>query len=283
MHISDPIEQLSISHESGSDTSMASISPTGGMLLDLRLAGSELISSAGRPDPRTFFMGTVLAPWPNRLRDGRYQLDSVSYQFAGLDAQENLNHGLIGQRKLDVISQEQSTISLSYEFGGDSGYPFEVSLQLRYEITESELRVEAIATNNEPEPVPFAIGFHPYFLVGEDFELTGKFSHHVTTDERMLPSGVEEVAGLSYKGGQIDDCYFGADRILLRTSTGSVEVVLEENLSHFMFYRPGPDLGSSMLAIEPMSAAANVFADSIESVLLVPGESKRFAYLIRKL
>ena len=261
---------------------MASISTTGGMLLDLKLGGSRIISSANISNPLAIYMGTVLAPWPNRLRDGRYELNRTSYQFENLDAQQNLNHGLVGDREFEVVEQGESFVSLGYEFGSDAGYPFRVDLTVRYELAENDLLVTALAMNNEHQATPFAIGFHPYFLVGEAFELIGDFSHHVLTDERMLPSRAEPVNGLRYTGGPMDDCYLGSDSVLLKTADTSVEIRLGENMTHFMFYRPGPDIGDSMLAIEPMSSAANIFADDIESVLLRPGELKRFSFSIRK-
>ncbi len=261
---------------------MASISTTGGMLLDLQLGGAQLISSANIANPLAIYMGTVLAPWPNRLRDGRYELNQTSYAFEKLDAQQNLNHGLVGEREFEIVEQGESFVSLGYEFGSDPGYPFRVDLTVRYELTENELLVTALALNNEREATPFAIGFHPYFLVVEAFELSGDFSHHVLTDERMLPSGAEQVNGLRYAGGPMDDCYFGSDSVLLKTAEASVQVQLGENMSHFMFYRPGPDIGDSMLAIEPMSSSANVFADDIRSVLLQPGELKRYSFSVKK-
>lgn len=261
---------------------MASISTTGGMLPDLQLGGSKLISSANIANPLAIYMGTVLAPWPNRLRDGRYKLDQTTYAFENLDAQQNLNHGLVGDREFEVVEQGESFVSLGYEFGSDPGYPFRVDLTVRYELTENELLVTALAMNNEHQATPFAIGFHPYFLVGDTFELTGDFSHRVLTDERMLPSRAEPVNGLRYTGGPMDDCYLGSDSVLLKTADTTVEIRLGENMTHFMFYRPGPDIGDSMLAIEPMSSAANIFADDIESVLLRPGELKRFSFSIRK-
>jgi len=48
-----------------------------------------------------------------------------------------------------------------------------------------------------------------------------------------------------------------------------------------MFYRPGPDQGGSMIAIEPMSAPANAFQNEISEHLLEPGEAKEFSYAIR--
>ena len=263
---------------------MASISPEGGMLLELNLGGMRLISSEKLADPRQIYMGTTLAPWPNRLADGNYELAGKSYQFGNLDAQHNLNHGLLASQKMIEVERpegKEGELLLGYSFGDNPEYPFEVELTVHFEITDRCLEVTAIACNEGAESAPFAIGFHPYFLVGQAFELDANFTHHLAVDGRMLPTHVEPVAGLQYAGGPIDDCYFGANSVFVRTSEGAFEVELGENMTHFMFFRPAPDIGESLLAIEPMSAPANVFRDDIASVLLAPGENKRYSYRIR--
>ena len=254
------------------------------MLLELSLAGRQLISAQEVVNPRAIFMGTLLAPWPNRLADGSYELDGREYRFENLDAQNNLNHGLLGTRTLEVVDggeSDGSALALRYLFGSDENYPSRVELSLTFEISATELSVSAEARNLGEVAAPFAIGFHPYFLVGDDFEVSGDFTHHIKTDKRMLPVSTEPVEGLRYAGGPIDDCYFGANTVSVSTEDGEFAVELGENMSHFMFYRPGLDVGPSMLAIEPMSAPANVFADDIASVLIAPGDLKRFGFVVR--
>lgn len=250
------------------------------MLMGLQLGNREIISAANVLDPRSMFFGSTLAPWPNRLRDGRYHFAGKMYQFDQLDTENNLNHGLVAKRHFVVVNHTENSLLLGYDFGSDEGYPFQVSLQLEYVIEQDQLTVSALATNRETIPVPFAIGFHPYFLAGTDFTLEGNFTQKVLTDDRMLPVGEMEIAGLRFVGGDIDDCFSGSNRALLCTNQGEIEVELGENLTHFMFYRPNPADGESLIAIEPMSAKANVFADDINSVLLAPGQ-KRFSYRIR--
>jgi aldose 1-epimerase len=252
------------------------------MLLELNLDGMQLISAKNVIDTLTIFMGTVLAPWPNRLRDGRYELAGEQFEFAELDDQNNLNHGLSSKVDFKVLKHQGNQLVLGHRFGSDMGYPFDVELEVTYRLGSDSLEVTAVAQNNELEPVPFALGFHPYFLAGDDLELSGDFTGHILTDERMLPSGSEKVSGLKFTGGQIDDCFFGAPTATLQSSVGRVELELGENMNYFMFYRPGHEVGESLLAIEPMSDPANVFTDDIESVLIPPGDKKVFSFAIRK-
>lgn len=260
---------------------MASIAPQGGMLLELELKNHQLISARSLVDARGMFMGSVLAPWPNRLRDGKYQLGERRFVCSNLDQQQNANHGLVADRTFRVASRHDDFLNLEYQFGEDSGYPFKVLLSVEYLIQAGQLTVAALATNQDLTPAPFAIGFHPYFLLSDGFELTGGFSEKILTDERMLPAGRESISGLRYSGGEIDDCFFGADSVTLNNGSVEVEIVMEENLNYFMFYRPGLDVGANLLAIEPMSHPANIFQDDIASTLLEPGEARRFQFSIR--
>lgn len=250
------------------------------MLLGLQLRNREIISAKNISDPRSMFFGSTLAPWPNRLRDGRYLFAGKEYQFDQLDTENNLNHGLVAKRDFVVANHTEDSLLLRYDLGFDEGYPFRVTLELEYVIENDQLMVSALATNRETTPVPFAIGFHPYFLAGADFTLGGSFTRQTVTDDRMLPMGEKEIDGLHFTGGEIDDCFSGSQVALLSTNQGEIEVELGENLSHFMFYRPDPSVGESLIAIEPMSAKANVFADDIDSALIAPGQ-KRFSYRIR--
>ncbi len=58
----------------------AVVTEVGGGLRLLQHAGRDLVTSypAGTLRPR--FAGSLLAPWPNRIRDGRYDFDGTTYQ-----------------------------------------------------------------------------------------------------------------------------------------------------------------------------------------------------------
>jgi len=69
--------------------------------------------------------------------------------------------------------------------------------------------------------------------------------------------------------------------VTFKTAKFKLAIELEKNLDHFMFYRPGPENGESMIAIEPMSAPANAFQNEISGHLLEPGRAREFSFVIR--
>src|SRR5918911_1406065 len=68
----------------------------GGGLRRYRVAGADLLDGYGEDEVAPGGAGQVLAPWPNRVRDGRYTFCGTAHQLP-LDEPERANaiHGLV--------------------------------------------------------------------------------------------------------------------------------------------------------------------------------------------
>ncbi|MDE0868379.1 MAG: hypothetical protein OSA22_05200 [Aquiluna sp.] len=290
MRKNDPGEQLSISRLDEKNLSIAEFGAFGGQMSHLVLGGVEIIPKFSGDNARAQVFGYTMTPWPNRLEDGNYQMAGIDYQIPKLDSQNNANHGLLLDEKMELVSHAPDSLKLSYSFGQDAHYPFAIDLVLEFSLEENALVTRATATNNSRYAAPFAIGFHPYFLMGNEFTVSANFTHHVATDDRMLPVSAKEVSGLglnqdSLDLATLDDCYYGSNEVLVTNSLGSFEIRGLENIDYFMLYRPSAQLFAqgSALAIEPMSHPANVFVTDIASTEILAGESKSYSYEIRSL
>ena len=271
------------------DSSMAVINPTSAALVELFLNELPVIPKFAGENQQKFVFGSTLAPWPNRLEDGRFSMGSRIFEFDELDAQNNKNHGLVLNTEFEVVDQKADSVTLTHTFGAENGYPFRVELEITYELLANGLKVIATAKNHG-DLAPFAIGFHPYFLTGKTFEVSAAFTHRGVSNERMLPVAVDPIPGLhldqdSEDLDTLDHCFMGASEVVVTRPEGSFVIRALENLPYFMLYRPKDQIfvEGSALAIEPMSAPANIFRNDIESVLLAPGESKSYSYEIRRL
>lgn len=98
---------------------MALISKTGAALEALTVDGVDLIDPNAAHNPGQIFFGSILAPWPNRLDGGRYQLGDKGFVAGKLDDSNNANHGLVYDRDFEVVSASETEVVLSYEFGAD--------------------------------------------------------------------------------------------------------------------------------------------------------------------
>ena len=268
---------------------MAVIDPTSAALVELFVNELPVIPKFAGDNPQKFVFGSTLAPWPNRLEDGRFSLDSRVFEFKDLDAQNNKNHGLVLNTEFQVTEQNADSVTLAHRFGAESEYPFQIELRISYQLLSDGLKVAATATNYG-DVAPFAIGFHPYFLTGPSFEVSAAFTHRGVSNERMLPVAVDPIPGLhlaqdSEDLDTLDHCFMGANEVVVMRPEGGFVIRALENLPYFMLYRPSDQIfqEGSALAIEPMSAPANIFRNDIESVLLEAGETKSFSFEIRRL
>jgi len=155
--------------------------------------GADQWSPSGR--------GQVLAPWPNRLADGRYEFNGIRAQ-AALDEPERRNaiHGLVRWLPWTLQTRHQNQLSLRLQLHPTPGYPFSLLLELEYHVGRDGLTVTMKARNIEAEPIPFGLGYHPYLTAGPEtvdgaiLQLPAR--HTLELDDRGLPTGtLTPVAG----------------------------------------------------------------------------------------
>jgi aldose 1-epimerase len=281
-----PLEQLNISRVTESGLSIAGFSALGASCTNLSLSGRNLISPEIENNPSKIFFGSVLAPWPNRLQDGWFELEGRRFEFASLDPQSNALHGLIGYEPIEVREHLESEITFGHRFGNDE-YPFEVDLEIRYSIGDSFV-FEANAQNLGSQTAPFALGFHPYYRLKGQSRMRSNVSKHAITDWRLIPSSVEDIAPLDFVfpgDVKLDSGFSGDWRVQFETEEFSVEIT-QVNMPHLMLYTPPTSPfadGTPSLAIEPMSGPTNAFQTEIEKHLLAPGETRSYRYEVRSL
>jgi aldose 1-epimerase len=113
----------------------------------------------------------VLFPFPGRMRDGRFTFDGRTYQLPLSDSsKKHAIHGFTPRLPWRVVGQqsgaESAAVAGRFEVPADDpagAWPGPCALQLRYELSADRLRVEATVQNLGGGPVPFGLGYHPYF------------------------------------------------------------------------------------------------------------------------
>ena len=113
--------------------------------------------------------GQVLAPWPNRLADGRYEFNGVRAQ-AALDEPERHNaiHGLVRWLPWTLQTRHQNQLSLRLQLHPSPGYPFSLLLEIDYHVGRDGLTVTTRASSLDDGIIPFGLGFHPYLTAGPE-------------------------------------------------------------------------------------------------------------------
>ena len=128
-------------------------------------------ATAARTNPT--WKGRQLLPYANRIGGATYTFNGTKYKLpvndvAGLN---NSLHGLLWNKELDVIdteaTQTSASVLLGYSFNGsESGYPFSLTVKIRYTLSSDGFFATVDATNEDVDgwPLPFFNGWHPYFL-----------------------------------------------------------------------------------------------------------------------
>ncbi|MGL6074278.1 MAG: aldose 1-epimerase [Fimbriiglobus sp.] len=115
----------------------------------------------------------VLFPFPNRFKHGRFRFEGQEYQLPLNDSTKtHAIHGFSPRNPWRVVETriEADFAEITGEFRLSQDvpdlvhyWPGDLILRLSYQLSEHELRVVAVVTNPEDRPVPFGLGYHPYF------------------------------------------------------------------------------------------------------------------------
>ena len=260
--------------------------------------GLDVLDGFPVDEPSSAGRGQVLTPWPNRLDGGRYEFDG-RLGAAAIDEPElgNAIHGLVRWLPWQLASKSDEAVALECVLHPQPAYPWRLELRLEYRLAADGLEVVARAVNAAAEAAPFGIGFHPYLTMRipvDDVLLTIPASRRLTTDDRALPVGEEDVAGTEFDftvgrpvgATRLDTCYAGllggsdgrsGARLESTDGERGVEVWADEAFGYLQVYT-GDTLEPTSrrrqgVAIEPMTCPPNAFASGVDVIRLEPGAS----------
>ena len=268
----------------------------GGGIRSYRRGGADVIDGYAEGEMCTGGRGQILAPWPNRLGDGRYEWSGRSFQLALSEPDHhNAIHGLVRWLNWRMIGRAQNRVSLQCDLRPSPAYPFALRLEVEYRLGREGLSVTTDAQNIGDVDLPFGLGFHPYLTVGtttvDQSRLRVPAQRRLVTDERGLPTGSVAVAGSEYDftGGRpvgvtrLDTAFCdlardgdGRVRIDLDHPDGvaGVTVWADDRFGHVMIYS-GDTLPEgerrTALAVEPMTCPPDAFRTGTDVTTLRPG------------
>ncbi|AWE43298.1 aldose 1-epimerase family protein [Actinobaculum sp. 313] len=285
----------------------ALVTPRGAGLRAYRVGSRDVVVTYPGPIPPAMH-GAILAPWPNRLADGRYEFGGNEYQLPVTEpARRVANHGFVHDQIWAVTDRSADSVEFRFDIGGElEGYPFPLELRVRYLLDDEDLVVAFTATNCGEVAAPFGVGFHPWLSPGEatvdECELRVAASGWVRANERLLP---EEFCALpadkdfrtprSLRGVSLDDGFapavFSGEYTWaeLISPDGMTAAVWAEHPLEYWQICTGdfPEIGAferSGVAAEPMSCPADAFNSGKGLVTLQPGEtySVRWGLCLRR-
>lgn len=277
----------------------AYVASVGASLRALQHDGRDLVVPFGPDEVRPAYRGVALAPWPNRVVDGRYTFEGVSHQLPLTEPDRgHALHGLATWLDFDIVEQTASEVVLTATIEPQAGYPWRVAVTVRYTLDEGGLHTEVAARNESGTPAPVGLSGHPYLIAGsgrvDDWTLelpAGRYL--VVDDERLIPQYDESVATRSafdFRSPRrigatfIDHAFTALDRdpdgiatVRLVAPDGDGVGLAWDGASPWVQIhtadRPdAPELSRIGLAVEPMTCAPDAFNSGTDLIVLTPGQ-----------
>lgn len=258
----------------------------------------------------------VLAPFPNRVADGRYRFQTRDHDLLpGVHGDRTIYHGFARTLPFTVESATTAADHARLVLRTDEirpgrfdGYPFALDLTVTYTIEIDQITLEIHAVNTGETTAPYAAGWHPYFQLGagvDDLELRVPSGILIRTDDALIPTDgpdcridLDRLPEMDFRGGSpigdrvIDACYadlrYGVD--------GRAETTLRDpktgrglriwQTSGFMHVFTGDTLPRDRrgsVAIEPVEVMTNAYnrAEFASALALEPGWERRFRCGVR--
>lgn len=253
--------------------------------------------------------GSILVPWPNRIRDGKFDFDGFPHQLAVNDPMTGTAiHGFVNRLHWIAEDQAPDSITLSVGIGLHQGWPYRIHTSVTYRVSDKGLTVTHAAVNTGETRAPFGLGVHTYLRAGEypvdECRLTLAAGTRLPLDERMLPSAPSQpVAGTRFDfadprelAGVILDTPFSA---LLPNADGhahnrlsapdgiATELWLSPEFRWMQVFTAGDETGKPFprrgraqdveprgraLAVEPMTCPPDAFNSGVDVLVLEPQE-----------
>ena len=283
-------EKHTIENEQGDAFSI--VPAFGANLLDLKFNNISVLDGYQTPEElikNSWSKNIILFPFPNRLRDGEYTHEGVTYQFDINNADtQNAIHGFSKDVLMSVLNTKtdahEGSITCEYQHDGShKAYPFKFNFKITFLLRGGEFEIEMQFTNHENNPIPVGLGWHPYFRISEksdDTLLQMPDCQLIMIDERMLPTGKKQAfkdfETLKKIGSTFLDNGFYINNqdenaeVILKSELGTLTYWQETGAAKWNYVQVFTPPHRQSIAVEPMTCNMDAFNNKDGLVLLTP-------------
>lgn len=265
--------------------------------MSLSFDGTELLDGYESPEQlpaKAWNKSGWLLPFPNRLRDGRYEFEGKAYQFPINEAAKNNNlHGIFPLNydfELRGADESQAGVWLKMGFsylGELDYYPFPFDFEVIFSLSDGQrLEVGVSIKNLGAGNMPIGFGWHPYFRLqgmANDWQLQLPSCARVQMDDRQLPTGQRNKAvdfpptsWTRIGSSNLDDCFVltgDEARAEVHLSDGTRQLTFWQDAKASPFFQLFVPPTRHCIAWEPMSCNVNAFQNGEGLRTLRPNES----------
>lgn len=266
----------------------------GAELHSVRFDGKEYLWQCGDAWKR---WAPILFPFICSPKDRAYTAKGKAYKMKG-------NHGFARDMEFAFKGQSESSLSFVLTENEESlaQYPYKFSLEVRYTISGSCLRVENFVTNTGGEDMYFYLGAHPAFNCPlndgdsfDDYYVEFDEDEHITQkiggeEVVLVDSGrTLDMTRALFDNDSIPLEFPNSKAISLRSKKGGSYVRLEYPVSDCItVWSPTGDDRAAFVCLEPWTSVPTFYDDEFEAIedkphalKLAVGETYRYYYDIK--
>lgn len=217
----------------------------------------------------------IMIPYANRVRGAEYVFNGVRYMLPlkwWPPPENNAIHGLVLDKEFTVREYAGNSASLGYTLK-HSGYPTILDILVKYELSDNSLGVTFMIRNIGQSEAPLTVGAHPYFIVGDDWDIKAGGENYQCEAIDKIPTG--RLVRRTLTRGEWDDCFIVDDPIELTSSYSSI--TMTRNGMRYLQVYTGI---RGAVAVEPMSGAPDAYHNGMGLIVIKPGETKQFSFSI---
>ena len=260
----------------------------------------------------TAFGNPILFPFPNRIRNGKWEFEGKTYQFDKEPESPTTIHGLLLNRPYKVDKHEAGengatlVCSLNSQDFPDVSrqYPFPFKIEITYTLKDAVLTMGIAIKNIGDGNMPMGFGIHPYFstnLTGtadaSKALITVPANKYWELDDVLVPTGMQKnVTGtLDLRNGQpfeklkLDHVFTdvllvdGVSRCIIENQDTGYGMVMESDAQfrELVVYTPP---GRDAICFEPYTCptdAINLEAKGIPAGVIVLSPQETFSATVR--
>jgi aldose 1-epimerase len=274
----------------------------GGGLRRWQVGGVDVLDGYDQDELCVGGAGQVLAPWPNRIRDGSYVFDGVRHQLPLTEPdRHNAIHGLVRWLPWRLVESAGSRLTCECLLPAQPGYPWPLLFRSTWSLSPDGLGARHEVTNLSHEPAPFGFSVHPYLQVAGvpvgELEMHLPARTRLLTDSRRLPVGAAKVDGgewdftaprtighlvVDTAFGDVDRDGDGGSAVTLRAPDGrGVRLWADRAFGWWQVFTgdtlPGARHRRSV-AVEPMTCPPDAFRSGRDLIILSPRSSWRASW-----
>lgn len=263
---------------------------SGASLQELTLNNHKIIQDLSPLNYSNTYASSILFPFANRIKDGKYEFNNEEFQLVKNHKQEeNAIHGFVYNKAFEIInkevSQEYAKVSLEYiEDNHSIGFPYTYKLRADYTFTNNTLSLKVTVTNTGKNAFPFTLGWHPYFVSDNLFESKIKFGANkkIVLGDRNITTGITDIknkTNLEIKDKQLDDCWIlNSDEVVFETPKYNLQLNTSGENNFLQVYTPPKD---NAIAIEPTTGVSDSFNNKIGLQVLDSGARNDLTWTLK--